>query len=150
MSLLRKLHPLLVRSQTRENRYQFSLMLLKKDQCVLKNESKALSTQHLTLQQMIKNHCFKGISSRSELFLEQRKLSVLRRQLLLLVSQQEIINGRLQVLQKKIDQALVSKHRCMRSSNKYKFLIQIEQKKQLIRQERLNESEIEELILWKK
>lgn len=149
MSLLRNLYPLLDRYQAKERRYQSLIWLLEQEKFQLNNEKLGLSNQKEILSKAIKSHCFENVNCRSELFQEQRKISVLRRRLLYLEQQIIQLNESMQKLQKKIVEVNELRRLVMKLFNKYKLLTSREIKLQRIKQELQNESETEELLLWK-
>jgi uncharacterized protein YaaR (DUF327 family) len=141
---------LLQRNEMRLRRLHWLLMELESRQQRLSSEKQTQATQVETLRNLIKHHSFAGVSTRADLFAEQRKLAVLRRQLFAIIQQVQEIDEKLDDIKREIIQHRVLMLTGMYRSEKYKHLLQGALSKKRQTQSRQDESEMEEMILWKK
>lgn len=150
MNLLLKFQYILARILAKETRYRLALLVLEKEKDKLNSDKLTFWAQQTALKKLIKNHCFKGVINKEGLFQEQRRLAVLRRQLLLITHQYNQTEELLKNNNIKKLETLNLIKICAHSADKYRIIISKEMVIKHKKHDQINEEEIEEIILWRK
>jgi len=148
--LHRKYSILLKHSEALKSQNHLKLIKLQKEhECLLK-QNQLLCSQQMTVLELIKSLQICGLTDRAGLFSVQRKLAVLRRQLLALTQQQQTIDEKIkQNIQMIIDAKMIL-NATKRKVDKYIYLQQDFLSKRALQLNQQDESEMEEIILWRK
>jgi len=128
---------------------QVKLIKLQRGHEYLLKQQQLLYSQKMTLQQLIKSLHVCGLTDRAGLFSAQRKLAVLRRQLLVLTQQQQTLNEKIKENSQMVVDAKMIFNATKRKVDKYIYLQRNTLFKRELQLNQQEESEMEEIILWK-
>ncbi|TKI05082.1 hypothetical protein [Martelella alba] len=149
MTLLHKVNALIERCGTQQRRCDLLLQQGERRRRGLQDEITQLRTQYAATRQLMELERPQGQLDRTRLFLRQRRLAVIRRQLQDMAVREKNLSQDLAEIGRELEDIRCRRRLWQRQQEKYRHWSGRQRQQRMLRRLRQEETEIQEIITWK-